>query len=127
MEFAFLFDPQRRVFHIGYNLERGRLDDSFYDLLASEARIASLVAIAKGDVPVRHWLHLSRPLTEVQGLLALLSWSGTMFEYLMPPLLMREYPGTLLAESTAAIVAYQIAYGEERQIPWGISESGFYR
>ncbi len=126
MEFAFLFDPQRRVFHIGYNLERGRLDDSYYDLLASEARIASLIAIAKGDVPLRHWLHLARPLTRFKGRLALLSWSGTMFEYLMPPLLMRQYPGTLLAESMEAVVAYQIAYGEEQKIPWGISESGFY-
>ncbi len=126
MEFGFLFDRQRRVFHIGYNLEHGRLDDSYYDLLASEARIASLVAIAKGDVPLRHWLHLARPLTRFQGRLALLSWSGTMFEYLMPSLLMREYPSTLLAESTQAVIALQIAYGAEQKVPWGISESGFY-
>src|ERR1700752_1721303 len=83
MNFSFLFDPQRRVFHIGYNVESGRLDSNYYDLLASEARIASLIAIARGDISQSHWLYLSRPLTEVNGTRALLSWSGTMFEYLM--------------------------------------------
>lgn len=126
MDFTFLYNPQRNVFHIGYNLESGRLDPSYYDLLASEARIASLIAIAKRDVPLKHWLHLSRPLTRIEGGLVLLSWSGTMFEYLMPPLLMNSYRGTLLAQSCEVVLEYQMNYGEENQIPWGISESGFY-
>ena len=127
MEFNFLFDAHRQVFHIGYNLDNGRLDANYYDLLASEARIASLVAIAKGDVPQSHWLHLSRPLTRTEnGQEVLLSWSGTMFEYLMPPLLMRTYPTTLLYQSAYATIDHQVAYGKRRNIPWGISESGFY-
>ncbi|MBK8986623.1 MAG: hypothetical protein IPM39_11165 [Chloroflexi bacterium] len=126
MDFAFLFNSQRQIFHIGYNLATGRLDPNYYDLLASESRIASLVAIAQGQVPQSHWLHLGRPLTQVKEGLALLSWSGTMFEYLMPPLLMRSYEGTFLNQSYGHIVAHQIAYGQAHQVPWGISESGFY-
>ncbi len=126
MDFSFLYNTQRHVFHIGYNLENGRLDNNYYDLLASEARITSLVAIAKRDVPQQHWLHLARPLTRLPSGTALLSWSGTMFEYLMPPLIMRSYPDTLLAQSCQAIVDRQIAYGSENNVPWGISESGFY-
>ncbi|MBK8986530.1 MAG: cellobiose phosphorylase [Chloroflexi bacterium] len=126
MDYAFLYNPQRHVFHIGYNLENGRLDDNYYDLLASEARIASLVAIAKRDIPIKHWLHLARPLTQLPEGLTLLSWSGTMFEYLMPPLLMNSFPDTLLAQSCRTIVARQIAHGRQHHMPWGISESGFY-
>ncbi|MGE3539354.1 MAG: glucoamylase family protein [Candidatus Tectimicrobiota bacterium] len=127
MDFGFLFDPQRHTFHIGYNLDSGRLDPNYYDLLASEARLASLVSIAKQDVPQRHWLHLGRPLTRASnGELALLSWGATMFEYLMPCLLVRHYANTLLATSCRAAVAQQIAYGRQQQVPWGISESGFY-
>jgi cyclic beta-1,2-glucan synthetase len=126
MDFSFLFNKARQVFHIGYNLESERLDESFYDLLASEARIASVVAIAKGDVPESHWLHLSRPLTQTGHGLALLSWSGTMFEYLMPPLLMRRYRSTLLEESLHTVVQEHINYANEHSVPWGISESGFY-
>jgi cyclic beta-1,2-glucan synthetase len=84
MDFTFLYDPERQVFHIGYNATEGRLDNNYYDLLASESRLASLVAIAKGEVPQSHWLHLSRPFTLVGGTRSLLSWSATMFEYLMP-------------------------------------------
>ncbi|MDX1663143.1 MAG: glucoamylase family protein [Candidatus Promineifilaceae bacterium] len=126
MDFGFLFDNQRQVFHIGYNLDAGVADNNYYDLLASEARVTSLLAIAKNDVPLRHWLHLGRPVTDVDGRRTLLSWSGTMFEYLMPPLLLRTYADTLLTTSVQAAVARQIAYGEERGVPWGISESGFY-
>lgn len=127
MDFGFLFHPQRKVFHIGYNIDTGKLDNSYYDLLASEARIASLLAIAKHDVPQQHWLHLARPLTKTStGEQALLSWSGTMFEYLMPPLIVRSYPETLLHESCRATVSHQIAYGHAKGVPWGISESGFY-
>ncbi len=120
MDFGFLYNQQRQVFHIGYNIDSGTLDNSYYDLLASEARIASLLAIAKGDVPQSHWLHLGRPITQNSaGSQALLSWSGTMFEYLMPPLLLGSYPGTLLYQTTHAVVEHQIAYGRQRGVPWG--------
>jgi len=126
MDFGFLYDQKRKVFHIGYNLDAGKLDENYYDLLASEARIASLVAIAKNDVPRSHWLHLARPVTEVDGGRTLLSWSGTMFEYLMPPLLLESYPGTLLNSSIYHVIEQQIVYAREQGVPWGISESGFY-
>ena len=126
MDFGFLFEPQRQVFHIGYNVTAGKLDGNFYDLLASEARIASLVALAKHEVPRSHWLHLGRPMTRVDGMRTLLSWSATMFEYLMPDLFMRSYVGTLLHESAVAAVEVQIAYGRRKGVPWGISESGYY-
>ena len=126
MDFSFLFDQRQQVFHIGYNLEAGKLDENHYDLLASEARLASLVAIAKRDVPLAHWLYLGRPLTRVGDSLTLLSWSGTMFEYLMPTLLMRSYPGTLLDQSCRAAVRCQQGYVGGRNKPWGISESGYY-
>ena len=122
MSFGFLYDSDRHVFHIGYNVESGRMDQNYYDLLASEFRIASLIAIARGDVPQEHWLHLSRPLTEVNGKRTLLSWSGTMFEYLMPTLLLESYPDTLLGQSCRAAVQQQISYATEKKIPWGISE-----
>lgn len=127
MDFRFLYHLKRRVFHIGLNLSTGQLDQNYYDLLASEARIASILAIAKGDVPQSHWLHLGRPVTRVETFYVLLSWSGTMFEYLMPSLFLRSYPGTLLEESTQGAVRRQINYGKAKGVPWGISESGFYR
>jgi cyclic beta-1,2-glucan synthetase len=126
MNFNFLYDPQRKVFHIGYNVDSGRLDSSYYDLLASEARLTSILTIGKGDVPQNHWLHLARPITQVNGTRALLSWSGTMFEYLMPALLSRHYPDTLLEQSCRAAVQHQISYGQSKQVPWGISESSFH-
>ena len=127
MDFRFLYHFQRRVFHIGFNLDAGQLDHNYYDLLASEARIASIIAIAKGEVPQSHWLQLGRPITHVEGSYVLLSWSGTMFEYLMPPLFLRSYAGTLLADSAHGAVLQQIAYGKAKGVPWGISEAGFYR
>jgi cyclic beta-1,2-glucan synthetase len=126
MRFDFLYDAQRHVFHIGYNVESGRLDANYYDLLASEARIASLVAIARGDVPQEHWLHLARPLAEFEGARCLLSWSGTMFEYLMPALFMESYPGTLLDESCRVAIEQHIKYGADNNIPWGTSEASYY-
>ncbi len=126
MDFRFLFDDRRQVFHIGYNAATERLDESYYDLLASEARIASLVAISKGDVPQSHWLHLGRPMTKINGKQVLLSWSGTMFEYLMPVLLTKIYEGTFLYDSCFAALEAQIAYGHEKHIPWGVSESGYF-
>jgi cyclic beta-1,2-glucan synthetase len=127
MDFTFLFNRQRQVFHIGYNVGLGKHDDNYYDLLASEARIASIIAIARGDAPLSHWLHLSRPLTQVNGSRALLSWSATMFEYLMPMLYLKSYEGTLLHQSGRAAVDLQIDYGKQKKVPWGISESGYYR
>lgn len=127
MAFDFLYDPQRRVFRIGYNVDAEEPDANYYDLLASEARITSLIAIAKGEVPQRHWLNLSRPITEVGGQRSLISWSGTMFEYLMPILWTRQYENTLLYESAQAAVKAQIAYALQKNVPWGISESGYYR
>ncbi|RPJ41282.1 MAG: hypothetical protein EHM21_13370, partial [Chloroflexi bacterium] len=127
MDFRFLYNANRRVFHIGYNMDAGQLDQNYYDLLASEARITSLIAIAHDVVPQSHWLQLARPVTSVAGMRALLSWSATMFEYLMPPLFVNSYHGTLLTESARAAVAHQIAYGRSNSVPWGISESGFYR
>ena len=129
MQFDFLYDRRRRIFSIGYRLADadgpGRLDQSFYDLLASEARLASFVAIAKGDVPQHHWFHLGRLVTNVDGRATLMSWGGTMFEYLMPQLLMRNFPGTLLDQSCRASVRRQIEYGRQRGVPWGISESAY--
>ncbi len=126
-DFRFLFDEQRQLFHIGYNVDAGGLDANYYDLLASESRIASYIAIARKDVPQSHWMHLGRPLTRLDGQWALVSWSGTMFEYLMPDLWMQSCPRTLLDESTRAVVDYQVKYGRKRNLPWGMSESGYYR
>ena len=125
MEFGFLLDPQRRLFSIGYLVQEGRLDESCYDLLASEARLASFVAIAKGDVPSRHWFRLGRSVTPIEHGAALISWSGSMFEYLMPSLVMRAPAGSLLEQTNRLIVHRQISYGAERKLPWGISESAY--
>ncbi|MDY6877807.1 MAG: glucoamylase family protein [Chloroflexota bacterium] len=126
MDFGFLFDTQRQVFHLGYNVAAGELDSNHYDLLASEARLASLLAIAKGDIPQSHWLHLARPISQVDGTRVLLSWNGSMFEYLMPSLLVQSYENTLLDQTCRAVVAYQIAYARQKDVPWGISEAGYY-
>lgn len=128
MNFGFLYNAKRHVFRIGYNVDAKKPDPNYYDLLASEARSASLLAIAKGDVPARHWLHLGRPLTQINGQRCLVSWSGTMFEYLMPALWTRHYPDTLLEASACAAVEAQIDYVRDKHnVPWGISESGYYR
>ncbi|MFY9823700.1 MAG: glucoamylase family protein, partial [Thermoanaerobaculia bacterium] len=124
MKFGFLYDPARKLFSIG-RVDRGELDASFYDLLASEARLASFIAIAKGDVPVAHWFQLGRPLTPVRRGAALISWSGSMFEYLMPALVMRSPAHSLLDQTCRLVVQRQIQYGNERAVPWGVSESAF--
>jgi cyclic beta-1,2-glucan synthetase len=126
MDFTFLFDTQRKLFHIGYNVSNDRLDNNYYDLLASEARLASLFTIATGQIPQEHWLHLGRPQTRIGDMPALMSWSGTMFEYLMPLLLMRSTPGTLLDQSYDAVVEAHKQYGAQKGVPWGISESGYF-
>ena len=125
MDFAFLFDPDRKLLSIGWSRNDNALDEGCYDLLASEARLASLFAIAKGDLPVRHWFRLGRAATPSRGGSVLVSWSGSMFEYLMPALVMQEPPGSLLDQTNRQVVAGQQAYGRRRGIPWGVSESGF--
>jgi cyclic beta-1,2-glucan synthetase len=125
MDFRVLYNDHRHLFAVGYNLSSGRLDNAHYDLLASEACLTSFLAIARDEVPRRHWFQVGRPLTRVAGALALLSWGGTMFEYLMPRLLLPSFPDTLLDESQRAAVARQIEYGKQCHVPWGISESAF--
>jgi cyclic beta-1,2-glucan synthetase len=125
MEFGFLVEPERQLLTIGYRVAERAQDSSCYDLLASEARLASFVAIAKGDLPVRHWFRLGRLLTPVDRGAALVSWAGSMFEYLMPVLVMNEPYGSVLGDTSRLIVNRQIEYGRERHLPWGVSESAF--
>ena len=125
MDFSFLFDPTRMLFSIGFRVRDGSLDPSYYDLLASEARLTSFLAIAKGDVEPDHWFRLGRALTPVGRGSALISWSGSMFEYLMPALVMRSPAHSLLDQTNRLVVARQIRYATEIGVPWGISESGF--
>jgi cyclic beta-1,2-glucan synthetase len=125
MEFGFLLEQDRKLLAIGYSVADSGQDPSCYDLLASEARLASLFAIAKGDVPSRHWFRLGRAATPLGSGSALISWSGSMFEYLMPSLVMRAPSGSLLDETNRLVVERQVAYGKARRTPWGISESAY--
>ena len=125
MEYDFLFDKERHLLTIGYNVGERRHDASYYDLLASEARLYSFLAIAQGHLPQESWFTLGRLLTIAGGEPILLSWGGSMFEYLMPLLVMPTYENTLLDQTYKAVVARQIEYGEKRGVPWGISESGY--
>ncbi len=123
MDFAFLYNPRKKVLSVGYHGDSGQVEQSCYDLLATEARIASFVAIAKGDIPQDAWFHLGRSHTLYRGERVLTSWTGTMFEYLMPVLWMRHYAGTLLEHSAQAAVRVQREYARRKGVPWGISES----
>ena len=125
MDYDFLFDEARHLLTIGYNVTERRVDTSYYDLLASEARLCNFVAIAQGQLPQESWFSLGRLLTGTGGEPALLSWSGSMFEYLMPLLVMPNYANTLLDQTCKAAVARQIEYGKQRGVPWGVSESGY--
>ncbi len=125
MDFGFLYDHSRKLLSIGYSATEHRLDPGYYDLLASEARLASFVAIAQNQLPQESWFALGRLLTDVDGVPALVSWSGSMFEYLMPQLVMPSYEDTLLDRTAEAVVDRQIQYGLQRKVPWGISESGY--
>jgi cyclic beta-1,2-glucan synthetase len=129
MRFGFLYDPKRKLLSIGYRCADadgpGQLDASHYDLLASEARLASFIGIARGELPEAHWFHLGRTATSVHGVATLLSWSATAFEYLMPMLLLRSYPGTLLDDACRMTVRRQQDYGAQRRVPWGVSESAY--
>jgi cyclic beta-1,2-glucan synthetase len=122
-EYDFLYDRKRRLLAVGYNEEKHRLDESFYDLLASEARLASFIGVARGRLPVEHWFALGRPVFLWKGNSILLSWGGSMFEYLMPLLVMPDYRTTLVGRTCRAVVEKQIAYCRKRGVPWGISES----
>lgn len=121
-DFGFLYDPQRRLLRIGWQVDTDRPDAGHYDLLASEARLASLWAIAKGDVPVAHWAALGRPVQAAHGEVGLRSWSGSMFEYLMPPLLLHEPAHSLLGRSARMAVAEQRRWARAEGLPWGVSE-----
>ncbi|WP_353154834.1 glucoamylase family protein [Herminiimonas fonticola] len=123
MDFRFLMSAERKLFSIGYNADEGKLDDSYYDLLASEARLASIVAIAERQIPPSHWFRLGRRMLPCVDGPVLASWSGSMFEYLMPSLVIATPRGSMLNQTCRGIVARQIEYGEERKVPWGISES----
>jgi len=125
MDMRFLYHAERKLFTIGYSAGDRRADASHYDLLASESRLGSLVAIARGDVPVDHWLALGRSHGIAAGRTVLLSWSGTMFEYLMPLLLTRTYENSFLEEVCRDAVAAQVAYGVARGVPWGVSEAAY--
>ena len=122
-DYEFLYDNSRHLLVIGYDVAKRRKDDSFYDLLASESRLGSFVGIAQGKLPVEHWFRLGRLITMRRGKTMLLSWGGSMFEYLMPQLVMPGYDQTLLGQTYKAIVDRQIEYGQKRSVPWGISES----
>ena len=124
-EYDFLYDDRRRLLAIGFNVSERRRDNSFYDLLASEARLASFVGISQGRLEQDHWFALGRSITTSQGRPALLSWSGSMFEYLMPLLVMPTYDKTLLDQTYHSVVDRQIQYGRQRGVPWGVSESGY--
>ena len=125
MDFSVLYDSKKRLFSIGFNIEENKLTNSYYDLLASEARQASLVAIAKKDVPSKHWNSLSRTLTSLKKYKGLVSWSGTAFEYLMPNINIEQYEGSLLDEACRFLIMSQIEYAKKLGIPWGISEAAF--
>ncbi|MEO5661358.1 MAG: glucoamylase family protein, partial [Polaromonas sp.] len=126
MDFSGLYDGKRHLFHIGLRVEDQTLDASYYDLLASESRLTSFLAIAKGDVPKRHWSALGRPFLSVDGAPGLKSWSGSMFEYLMPSLLMHEPAHGLLQSMARSAIAAQRAFGSDQHLPWGISESAYF-
>lgn len=121
-----LYDPKRQLFSIGYNVEEGMLTRSYYDLLASEARLASFIAIARGEIDKKHWFRLGRKLTKVDGSKGLVSWAGTMFEYFMPLLVMRNFKNSLLDATYSFVVKAQKKYGQKRKIPWGVSESAYF-
>lgn len=125
MNFSILYDKKRKLFSIGYNTRDGKSDESYYDLLASEARLTSFISISKGDIPQDHWFHLGRQMTSLYHKRVLISWSASMFEYLMPLLVMKDYVGTLLHETYQSVLKQQIAYGHDKDLPWGLSESAY--
>ncbi len=126
-DFAFLYDPTRHLFRIGYNVDEAMLDTGYYDLIASEARLTSFLAIAKGDVPSRHWVHLGRPFRQVDGSAVLMSWGATLFEYLMPTLFLPAPSTSLVGRACRSAISAQVRFARKMRVPWGISESGYYQ
>ncbi|MDV4150698.1 glucoamylase family protein [Clostridium sp. AL.422] len=126
MKFDFLYSRDRGLFSIGFNVEEKSLGNSYYDLMASEARIASLLTIARGEIPKDHWYNLNRNMSRPFGFKTLASWSGTMFEYFMPFQLMKSFDNTIWSLTYSSVLNGQIAYGQKKDIPWGISESAYY-
>lgn len=124
-DFSYIYSKENRLLSIGFNIEENKLTDTYYDLLASEARQASIVAIAKKDVEAKHWNNLSRTLTKLDRYKGLISWSGTAFEYLMPNINIKRYKGSLLDESCKFMIMSQIKYARKLGLPWGISEAAF--
>ncbi|SHK33607.1 GH36-type glycosyl hydrolase domain-containing protein [Tepidibacter formicigenes] len=125
-DFRYLYDKKRHLFSIGYNVKEEKLTNSYYDLLASEARLTSYIAIARKQIPKKHWFKMGRALSVIDGYRGLVSWTATMFEYFMPPLVMKNYKNTLLDETYGTVIKAQKKYGEKRKVPWGTSESGYY-
>jgi len=126
MDFAFLYDPERHLFHIGYNVNDAALDPNYYDLLASESRLTGFLAIAKGDIPARHWRHLERPFRRIQRRIVMMSWSATLFEYLMPRLLMETPDHSLIGRACRNAIDVHREFATRFEVPWGIAESGYY-
>lgn len=124
-EFGFLYNKKRMLFHIGFHVPSQVLDNGYYDLMASESMLTSFLAIARGEVSTKHWYKLGRPLTIIKGIPAFVSWSGTMFEYLLPNLIMKSYEGSVFSETSKAAVIQQMKYAKHMKIPWGISESQY--
>ncbi|MDS0526686.1 glycosyl transferase [Clostridium sp. SHJSY1] len=127
MDFKFLYDEERGLFAIGYNLEEKSLGKSYYDLLASESRATSFITIALNQIPKEHWFNLSRAMTNAFKEKSLVSWSGTMFEYFMPTLIMKSYKDTLLSMTYSSVINSQKEFAKMKGVPWGISESAFYQ
>ncbi|MDZ7842854.1 MAG: glucoamylase family protein [Gammaproteobacteria bacterium] len=127
MDFGFLYDEHRALFRIGYNATAGHLDPNYYDLMASEARLSSFVAIAKGDIPSKHWLHLGRPFRRSGGTTVLMSWGATLFEYLMPHLFMTAPFDSMMNKACRSAIVLHQDFARRHGLPWGISESGYYR
>ena len=125
--FTKVYDKSKNLFYIGYNAEANSFGDAHYDFIASEARLASYIAIAKGDVKFKHWYHLSRPMTLVKGWPTFLSWGGTMFEYFMPHLILKVFDNTVFDNTLNNVLKEQISFGKKNKIPYGISESAYYR
>lgn len=126
MDFRFMYNTERELFAIGYDLETNRNDNKYYDLFGSEARLTSYITIALGQVPESHWFHLGRPYGEVSGRPTLLCWGGSLFEYLLPTLFLPDYPGTLSDETYAKVIARHIRYADAHSAPWGNAEAGYY-
>ncbi len=126
MDFAFLYDTDRHLFHIGYNVTDAALDANYYDLLASESRLTGFLAIAKGDIPARHWRHLERPFRRLHRRVVLMSWSATLFEYLMPRLLMETPDSSLMGRACRNAIDVHRDFADRFSLPWGIAESGYY-